>query len=139
MATKMVSTVIIQEDRVLLIREDSEEQGGLWNIPSGVVQAGEKIMDAAVQETRTKTGLDVDLISLSGIYQFVSATGKQLVRNVFTAKVIGGSVQIDGKEIIEARWFSFPEIDQLEDEVVCHVHSLRRVFEDVKKMSQKHR
>ncbi|QDX93149.1 NUDIX domain-containing protein [Brevibacillus laterosporus] len=136
MATKMVSTVIIQEDRVLLIREDSEEQGGLWNIPSGVVQAGEKIMDAAVRETRTKTGLDVDLISLSGIYQFVSATRKQLVRNVFTAKVIGGSVQIDGKEIIEARWFSFPEIDQLEDEVVCHVHSLRRVFEDVKKMSQ---
>ncbi|QOT01049.1 NUDIX domain-containing protein [Brevibacterium sp. JNUCC-42] len=136
MATKMVNTVIIQEDRVLLIREDSEEQGGLWNIPSGVVQAGEKIMDAAVRETRTKTGLDVDLISLSGIYQFVSATGKQLVRNVFTAKVIGGSVQIDGKEIIEARWFSFPEIDQLEDEVVCHVHSLRRVFEDVKKMSQ---
>ncbi|TPG72880.1 NUDIX domain-containing protein [Brevibacillus laterosporus] len=139
MATKMVSTVIIQEDRVLLIREDSEEKGGLWNIPSGVVQAGEKIMDAAVRETRTKTGLDVDLISLSGIYQFVSATGKQLVRNVFTAKVIGGSVQIDGKEIIEARWFSFPEIDQLEDEAVCHVHSLRRAFEDVKKMSQKHR
>lgn len=136
MATKMVSTVIIQEDRVLLIREDSEEQEGLWNIPSGVVQAGEKIMDAAIRETRTKTGLDVDLISLSGIYQFVSATGKQLVRNVFTAKVIGGSVEIDGKEIIEAKWFSFPEIDQLEDEVVCHVHSLRRVFEDVKKMSQ---
>ncbi|XOS90300.1 NUDIX hydrolase [Brevibacillus laterosporus] len=132
MATKMVSTVIVQEDQFLLIREESKECGGLWNIPSGVVQAGEKIMDAAVREVSEKTALQVDLIGLAGIYQFVDATREQVVCNVFTATVRGGSIQIDGTKIIEARWFRLTEIEQLDDDTLCHAHLVRRVFEDIK-------
>ncbi|MDN9010836.1 NUDIX hydrolase [Brevibacillus laterosporus] len=132
MATKMVSTVIEHEDQFLLIREDKEELGGLWNIPSGIVQAGEKIMDAAVQRVAEKTGLQVELTSLSGIYQFVDETKDSVVCNVFTATVNGGTIQIDGIKITEARWFRLTEIEQLDDDTLYQAHLLRRIFTDVK-------
>ncbi|GIO02299.1 NUDIX domain-containing protein [Brevibacillus laterosporus] len=132
MATKMVSTVIAHEDQFLLIREDREELGNVWNIPAGIVQAGEKIMDAAVQRVAEKTGLQVELTSLSGIYQFVDETKDSVVCNVFTATVNEGTIQIDGTKIREARWFRLTEIEQLDDDSLYQAHLLRRVFADIK-------
>ncbi|CCF16566.1 NUDIX domain protein [Brevibacillus laterosporus GI-9] len=132
MATKMVSTIIAHEDQCLLIREDREELGNVWNIPSGIVQAGEKIMDAAVKRVAEKTGLQVELTSLSGIYQFVDETKDSVVCNVFTATVNEGTIQIDGTKIREAKWFRFTEIEQLDDDSLYQAHLLRRVFADIK-------
>ncbi|MBA4531135.1 NUDIX hydrolase [Brevibacillus halotolerans] len=132
MATKMVSTVIAHEDQCLLIREDREELGSVWNIPSGIVQAGEKIMDAAVKRVAEKTGLQVELTSLSGIYQFVDETKDPVVCNVFTATVNEGTIQIDRTKIREAKWFRFTEIEQLDDDSLYQAHLLRRVFADIK-------
>ncbi|WPS89165.1 NUDIX domain-containing protein [Brevibacillus halotolerans] len=132
MATKMVKTVIAHEDQCLLIREDREELGSVWNIPSGIVQAGEKIMDAAVKRVAEKTGLQVELTSLSGIYQFVDETKDSVVCNVFTATVNEGTIQIDGTKIREAKWFRFTEIEQLADDSLYQAHLLRRVFADIK-------
>lgn len=132
MATKMVKTVIAHEDQCLLIREDREEVGSVWNIPSGIVQAGEKIMDAAVKRVAEKTGLQVELTSLSGIYQFVDETKDSVVCNVFTATVNEGTIQIDGTKIREAKWFRFTEIEQLDDDSLYQAHLLRRVFADIK-------
>ncbi|WP_068791965.1 NUDIX hydrolase [Brevibacillus laterosporus] len=132
MATKMVITVIAHEDQCLLIREDREELGSVWNIPSGIVQAGEKIMDAAVKRVAEKTGLQVGLTSLSGIYQFVDETKDSVVCNVFTATVNEGTIQIDGTKIREAKWFRFTEIEQLDDDSLYQAHLLRRVFADIK-------
>ncbi|MCR8993988.1 NUDIX hydrolase [Brevibacillus laterosporus] len=132
MATKMVKTVIAHEDQCLLIREDREELGSVWNIPSGIVQAGEKIMDAAVKRVAEKTGLQVELTSLSGIYQFVDETKDSVVCNVFTATVNEGTIQIDGTKIREAKWFRFTEIEQLDDDSLYQAHLLRRVFADIK-------
>ncbi|QIC08104.1 NUDIX domain-containing protein [Brevibacillus sp. 7WMA2] len=132
MATKMVKTVIAHEDQCLLIREDREELGNVWNIPSGIVQAGEKIMDAAVKRVAEKTGLQVELTSLSGIYQFVDETKDSVVCNVFTATVNEGTIQIDGTKIREAKWFRFTEIEQLDDDSLYQAHLLRRVFADIK-------
>ncbi|AYK07188.1 NUDIX hydrolase [Brevibacillus laterosporus] len=132
MATKMVKTVIAHEDQCLLIREDREELGSVWNIPSGIVQAGEKIMDAAVKRVAEKTGLQVELTSLSGIYQFVDETKDPVVCNVFTATVNEGTIQIDRTKIREAKWFRFTEIEQLDDDSLYQAHLLRRVFADIK-------
>ncbi|AIG25653.1 NUDIX domain-containing protein [Brevibacillus laterosporus] len=132
MATKMVKTVIAHEDQCLLIREDREELGSVWNIPSGIVQAGEKIMDAAVKRVAEKTGLQVELTSLSGIYQFVDETKDSVVCNVFTATVNEGTIQIDRTKIREAKWFRFTEIEQLDDDSLYQAHLLRRVFADIK-------
>jgi 8-oxo-dGTP diphosphatase len=56
-----VGAVIVDGDRVLLIRRGHEPLKGAWSIPGGVVELGETLTEALVREVREETGLDVDV------------------------------------------------------------------------------
>ncbi|MGW9047351.1 NUDIX hydrolase [Streptomyces lydicus] len=58
--TFVAATVVTDADLVLLVRRKPDDyMGGLWEIPSGHVDAGESILDAARRETLEETGLTV--------------------------------------------------------------------------------
>ncbi|MFE2934088.1 NUDIX domain-containing protein [Streptomyces sp. NPDC059278] len=62
--TGLVAAAVISRDgRVLLVRRNPDDyMGGLWEIPSGTVEAGETILDALHRETAEETGLTVDQV-----------------------------------------------------------------------------
>ena len=45
-------------------RTDNE----LWSIPGGGLKPGETIAETAIRETKEETGIDIDVLSLIGIY-----------------------------------------------------------------------
>ncbi|KJK57417.1 DNA mismatch repair protein MutT [Saccharothrix sp. ST-888] len=60
----VAAAVINHEGRVLLVRRNPDDyMGGLWEIPSGAVEAGETILDALHRETTEETGLTVDQVA----------------------------------------------------------------------------
>ncbi|WBP88549.1 NUDIX hydrolase [Kitasatospora cathayae] len=63
--TGFVAAAVINHDgRVLLVRRKPDDYlGGLWEIPSGKVEAGETILDAVHRETAEETGLTIDQIT----------------------------------------------------------------------------
>lgn len=54
-----VGTVIIDQDRVVLIKRGSPPLQGEWSLPGGVVELGETLRAAAEREAREETGLIV--------------------------------------------------------------------------------
>ncbi|MCL2783022.1 MAG: NUDIX hydrolase [Propionibacteriaceae bacterium] len=60
-ATIFVSTIVIREDAVLMVQESANSHGqrGKWNLPSGHVDVGENLVEAAVREVKEETGYDV--------------------------------------------------------------------------------
>ena len=69
MAGLAVNVAVIHEGKILLTqREDFET----WILPSGGVEDGESIAQAAIRETKEETGLDVELTRLVGIYSRLS-------------------------------------------------------------------
>ncbi|MBL8103104.1 MAG: NUDIX domain-containing protein, partial [Anaerolineales bacterium] len=69
MAGLAVNVAVIHEDKILLTqREDFET----WILPSGGVEDGESIAQAAIRETKEETGLDVELTRLVGVYSRIS-------------------------------------------------------------------
>lgn len=56
--------VLIEEDgRYLLVKRAAEPDAGLWSIPGGLIEVGEKAADAAVREALEETGLSVEIMN----------------------------------------------------------------------------
>ena len=56
-----VGAVIIDGDRVVLIKRAHEPLKGQWSLPGGGVELGETLEQAIVREVQEETGLDVDV------------------------------------------------------------------------------
>jgi 8-oxo-dGTP diphosphatase len=55
-----VGAVVVNGDRVLLIKRGQPPLQGQWSLPGGVVEIGETLREAVVREVREETGLEVE-------------------------------------------------------------------------------
>jgi 8-oxo-dGTP diphosphatase len=55
-----VGAVIVEGDRVLLVRRASEPLRGEWSVPGGMLELGEKLRDGVSREVEEETGLQVE-------------------------------------------------------------------------------
>ena len=60
--------LIVRDDRVLLTRNSTPPQAGLWSLPGGGVDHGEPPADAAVREVGEETGLVATVGALLGVH-----------------------------------------------------------------------
>lgn len=66
---KVAAGVVAERDgRILLVRRNHEPALGRWAFPSGFVDAGEVVADAARRETREEAGVDVHIDRLLGVW-----------------------------------------------------------------------
>lgn len=97
------------EGRYLLIKR---RDNGHWEPPGGVVEPEEKLEEAVVRETLEETGLEVEPIGLTGVYQNLE---RAIVSLVFECQVRGGTERITD-ESTDLRWSTASEVQSLADE-----------------------
>ena len=85
-----VNVAVIHEEKILLTKREDFE---VWCLPSGGVEEGEFLAEAAIRETKEETGVDVELTRLVGVYSRLG--GMPDVHAVlYEARPIGGELQI---------------------------------------------
>ncbi len=123
MSVHLGTGTLIQNDsgEILLIQEGKEHVRGKWNLPSGGFakddeEIEETVKEAAVRETKEETGLEVEIEGLIGIYtREAKRTDKKNTNIIFKASRVGGDLDPDKEEeIIDARYFSYEEIENLD-------------------------
>lgn len=94
---------VVFDDRgqILLLRHRYWEEGS-WGLPSGYVESGERLEDALVREVREETGL---VIQPPTVLRIVSGYRLRLEVSYVSA-LVGGSLEVDSREILEARFFT---------------------------------
>ena len=93
--------VLIQDgDRYLLIKRAAEPDAGLWSIPGGLVELGERAGEAAAREAREETGLDVEITNVLDVVDKIKgvATGE---KGPFAKDVPQAEILIKEAKVVE--------------------------------------
>jgi len=112
-----VGAIIIEENRVVLVKRGHPPLAGEWSIPGGVLEVGETLREAAVREALEETGLTVEPGNLLGVFDRVlrddaGRTQYHYVLIDFLCRRIAGEPHGAG-DAAEASWFTREEAAQL--------------------------
>lgn len=125
---QVVSVSIIQDNKVLMVKEGKLSAKDQWNFPSGRIEYGEDILVAACRECKEETGLDVQLTSTTGVYNFESSTNHQVFLFHFTGEVAGGLLNIGtDEEIIDTRWVKISDLENIENQELREASVIRQI------------
>ena len=94
--------VAVRNGRILLVRRNHEPMLGRWSFPSGFVDAGEVVAEAAAREVREETGVEVRIDALLGVY---STRGNPVVFIAYAGTVVSGD-PAPGDEAFEVGLFA---------------------------------
>ncbi len=105
----VAGAVISLKDKFLLVQERQNKAYGLWNLPAGKLDEGETAEEAATRETLEETGYEVDL----GRHLLTVERGNKGALHSFEGEIIGGNLQHQEDELLDARFFTIAEIRKL--------------------------
>jgi len=112
-----VGSIIIEDDRVVLVKRTHPPIQGQWSIPGGVLEVGELVREAAIREAREETGLIVEPGELLGVFDRVLRDAERRVQYHyvlidFLCRRVGGQF-LAASDAAEVRWFTREELPAL--------------------------
>ncbi|MEH7379985.1 NUDIX domain-containing protein [Bacillus sp. JJ1533] len=107
-----VAVLILNEDKQVLLQKRSDV--GLWGIPSGHIEIGETVSEAAIRKVKEETNLDIKIKKLIGVYSdpnsqvFAYPNGKivHFITTCFLAEITGGELRCNSSESLEIKFFN---------------------------------
>ena len=112
-----VGAIIIEGDRVVLMKRANPPIQGQWSIPGGVLEVGEMVRAAAIREAREETGLVVEPGELLGVYDRILRDPEKRVQYHYVlidylCRTTGGQLQA-ATDAAEVGWFTRTELPAL--------------------------
>jgi 8-oxo-dGTP diphosphatase len=109
-----VGAIVLDGDRVLLVKRGHEPLKGAWSLPGGVVEIGEQLEAALIREVREETCLDVEVGPVVEVLDRISrdAAGRVEYHYViidYLCRAVGGALAC-ASDAEDARWVSLGEL-----------------------------
>jgi 8-oxo-dGTP diphosphatase len=104
-----VSTLVVEDGRVLLVERGREPLKGYWSLPGGHVEGGERLAEAAAREVREETGLVIDALRQIDLLEVIGDDGLHFVLVVFAGRRVSGEIRA-GDDAAIAIWFDISEL-----------------------------
>ena len=133
-AAAAIAAVFDDDDRLLLVRRADD---GMWSLPGGMLELGERIDQTAISEVREETGLEVEPMRLIGVHsnadyivRFPHGDVIKAASCLFRCRITGGTLKVDQDEIIDAKFCTKDDLPYLPTR---YKHRVAAAFEDAVK------
>ena len=104
-----VAVIVPHGDGIVLGLRAIDPGMGAWSFPSGYVDRGEVLEEAAIREVEEEIGLTVEIEGLVGLY---STAGEAIILAVYAARAVDGTLK-PGPEMSELRVFPPTKLPQM--------------------------
>ena len=121
--------LVVKDNKFVIVQEAQGLVRGQWNIPAGHLETEENLHVGTIREIKEETGLDVKIEGLIGVYQHKSKLGNNVVGFYFYTSVSGGELKPDPEEIMDAKWVTFENFLNYNDNIVREPH-LKEIVKD---------
>lgn len=120
-AIAAVAIVLIKDGKILLVKRGYPPGLGKWSVPGGVIEAGERLVEAAKRELKEETGLEAEPIGILWVLNNIvyDREGKVLyhylvVDMLFDSATVRGEMR-PGSDVVDVSWFDINEVLELPD------------------------
>lgn len=107
-----VGAVVLDDERLLLVRRGSGPAGGSWDLPGASIAVGQTIAEAVVGAVASETGLEAATGPLIGVQEHVDGDRHE-VRVVVHAGLIDERELVVGGDAAEVRWYEVAELGEV--------------------------
>ncbi len=105
-----VSAVCRRDGEVLLVLRGHAPAIGVWSIPGGRVEPGERLADAARRELREETGIEAEPARMLDVTERIGKEGHFVIVSFEMRIGPSGDVPRAGSDAADARWVRVEEI-----------------------------
>lgn len=109
-----VSTAVFRDGKVLLAQRAAGALQGLWSLPGGRLEFGERLSECALRELDEEVGVKADIVDFAGIVEVMPRARGRFHFTViaFAARWVSGEPQT-GPEAADVRWADPMTLDDL--------------------------
>jgi 8-oxo-dGTP diphosphatase len=109
-----VGAIIVENNRVVIVRRAHEPLKGQWSVPGGVLELGETLHSGAAREALEETGLVIDVGEVLEVFDRIVRDGYGRVQFHyvlidFLCRRVSGELRAGG-DASEARWVTAEEL-----------------------------
>ena len=98
-----VGAVVVDHDRLLLVRRGRGPAQGEWSVPGGKVEHGEAVVEAVTRELREETGLEGVCGPLLGWAERIDGDDHYVILD-FEVTLVGDDQPTAGDDAAEVAW-----------------------------------
>ncbi len=102
--------VLIERGEQVLLARASRFPESMHSVLAGFVEPGESLEETVSREIKEETGILVEDVRYFGSQPWPFPDSLMVG---FTARYASGEIRIDGKEIVEARWFGVDDLPEI--------------------------
>jgi mutator protein MutT len=108
-----VGAVVVDHDRLLLVRRGHGPAAGQWAVPGGRVERGETLAEAVTRELREETGLEGVCGPLLGWAERIGEDHHFVILD-FEVTLVGDDQPVAGDDAAEAAWVELHDVAELD-------------------------
>ncbi|MGD6874230.1 NUDIX domain-containing protein [Sutcliffiella horikoshii] len=111
---RIISAIIMQNEKILLVLNKDEYSNNLWGLPGGVIEKDENLLESLKREIWEEVGLTFTDVKIAYVHEsFIPQYSAHSLVTTFEVNIIGNKPKIqdpDG-EIIDYKWVDVNEIE----------------------------